>query len=95
METARNPQKPKMPNRTVYFLSDGTGITAEQAGALLSAGDSAPIGPALDPSLTQKVISEATSSVLEAADAMNLIMALIALSAAAAVVVLFRRPSPH
>jgi len=73
----------------------GTGITAEQAGALLSAGDSAPIGPALDPSLTQKVISEATSSVLEAADAMNLIMALIALSAAAAVVVLFRRPSPH
>jgi hypothetical protein len=41
------------------------------------------------------VISEATSSVFEAADAMNLIMALIALSAAAAVVVLFRRPSPH
>ena len=32
METARNPQKPKMPNRTVYFLSDGTGITAENFG---------------------------------------------------------------
>jgi hypothetical protein len=49
----------------------------------------------MDPSLAQKVISEATSSVLEAADAMNLIMALVALSAAAAVVVLFRRTPPH
>jgi hypothetical protein len=73
----------------------GTGITAEQAGALLSAGDSAPIGPALDPARTQWVISEATSSVLEAADAMNVLMALIALGAAAAVLVLFRRTSPH
>jgi hypothetical protein len=73
----------------------GTGISAEQAGALLSAGDATPTGPVLDPSLTQRVISEATSSVFEAADAMNLIMALIALSAAAAVVVLFRRTSPH
>ena len=73
----------------------GTGITAEQAGALLSAGDAAPTGPALDSARTQWVISEVTSSVLEAADAMNVLMALIALGAAAAVLVLFRRTSPH
>ena len=73
----------------------GTGITAEQAGALLSAGDAGPTGPALDSARTQWVISEVTSSVLEAADAMNVLMALIALGAAAAVLVLFRRTSPH
>jgi predicted MFS family arabinose efflux permease len=73
----------------------GTGITAEQAGALLSAGDAAPTGPALDSARTQWVISEVTSSVLEAADAMNVLMALIAMGAAAAVLVLFRRTSPH
>ncbi len=32
METARNPRMQLMSNRTVYFLSDGTGITAENFG---------------------------------------------------------------
>lgn len=80
----------------LLFLRDtepklaGTGISARQAGDILgTAGDAQ--GGALDPERTAWVISEATSSMLEAADALNVIMTVIPVAAIVIVLVLFRR----
>ena len=66
----------------------GSGITPEQAGDVLSA---TPGSSALDPERTRWVISEATTSMLHVADALNLTMAAIAVVAAVVIGVLFRR----
>lgn len=81
----------------ILFIRDvdpklaGTGISARQAGDILGATASAPDGAVLDPVRTQWVISQATSSMLETADALNLIMTVIPVTAVVVVLVLFRR----
>lgn len=69
----------------------GTGIRAEQAGDILGAAGGAPDTVALDPERTQWVISQATASMLDVADTLNLIMMLVPITAAVIAVVLFRR----
>jgi len=69
------------------------GISLEQAGEILRAtttsGKSA--APVADPERTAVVISEATSSILDAAKVLNLTMVLIPVAAIVIVLVLFRR----
>ncbi len=69
----------------------GTGISARQAGDILGATGNAPGGVTLDPERTAWVISEATSSMLNAANTLNLIMTVIPIAAIAVALVLFRR----
>ncbi len=69
----------------------GTGISARQAGDILGVAGNVPSGTALDPERTAWVISEATLSMLNAADALNLIMTVIPVTAIAVTLVLFRR----
>ena len=66
----------------------GSGITPEQAGDVLSA---TPGSSALDPERARWVVSEATTSMLHVADALNLTLAAIAVVAAVVIGVLFRR----
>ena len=73
----------------------GTGISAEQAGDILSATADAAGSASLDPQRTAWVISEATSSMLEVAQTLNLVMAVLPVAAAVAVLVLFRRDAPR
>ncbi len=81
----------------ILFIRDagtklaGTGISARQAGDILGATESAPSGAVLDPERTQWVISQATSSMLDAAYALNLIMMVIPVTAIVIALVLFRR----
>lgn len=81
----------------ILFLRDtepklaGSGISARQAGDILGATGGAPGDTALDPERTAWVISEATASMLDAADALNLIMTVIPAAAIVVVLVLFRR----
>lgn len=81
----------------ILFIRDagpklaGTGITAEQAGTILGARVGATDGAVLTPERTQWVVSEATSSMLTAAQTLNLAMTVIPVVAAAVVMVLFRR----
>ncbi len=67
----------------------GSGIGAEQAGELLGAAEAETAGAHLDPERAQWVVSQATSSMLDTAHALNLIMT--AIPVAAAVVVLLSR----
>lgn len=69
----------------------GTGISAEQAGEILSATAGAPAGTGLDPQRTAWVISEATTSMLGVAQTLNLAMTAIPVTAIVVVLVLFRR----
>ncbi len=69
----------------------GTGISAEQAGEILGANADEPGAAGLDPDRTAWVISEATSSMLDAAHTLNLVMTAIPVAAIVVVVVLFRR----
>jgi len=69
----------------------GTGISPEQAADVLGARIGAPSGTALSPERTQWVISQANSSMLDAADTLNLVMTVIPVAAAVLAVVLFRR----
>lgn len=73
----------------------GTGISAEQAGDILSATADAAGSASLDPQRTAWVISEASSSMLEVAYTLNLVMAVLPVAAAVAVLVLFRRDAPR
>ncbi|CAN5468264.1 N/A [soil metagenome] len=81
----------------IFFLRDadpkmaGTGISARHAGEILGASADAPSGAVVDPERTAWVISEATSSMLDAAGALNLIMTVIPVGAIIIVLVLFRR----
>ncbi len=81
----------------ILFLRDtepklaGSGISARQAGDILGTTGGAPGDTALDPERTAWVISEATASMLDAADALNLIMTVIPAAAIVVVLVLFRR----
>ncbi len=81
----------------ILFIRDtepklaGTGISARQAGDILGATGNAPAGAVLDPERTAWVISEATSSMLDAAYALNLSMTVIPVTAIVVVLVLFRR----
>lgn len=81
----------------ILFLQDsgpklaGSGISAEQAGEILGATGEPPASTGLDPQRTEWVISQATSSMLEVAQTVNLVMMVIPLVAAAIVVALFRR----
>jgi len=68
----------------------GTGISAEQAGEILGAVGSARGGSELDPQRTAWVISEATESMLNVADVLNLGMTVIPMAAVLWVLVLFR-----
>jgi len=72
----------------------GTGISAEQAADVLGATAGADSGVVLDPQRTQWVISQATSSMLDSADTVNLIMSVIPVATAIIAVVLFRRNRP-
>jgi len=69
------------------------GISLEQAGDILrtttTTGKS--VVPTADPERTAVVIAEATSSILDAAQVLNLTMALIPVAAIVIVLVLFRR----
>ena len=82
----------------LLFLRDaethlaGTGVGAEQAGEILGAATTGESG--LDPARTEQVLSAATTSMLEVADVLNVVMAAVAVLAAVAVGVLFRRPEP-
>lgn len=69
----------------------GTGISAEQAGKILSSGAGVTDGATLDPERTQWVLGQATSVMLESADVLNLAMTVMTIAAAVLVVVLFRR----
>lgn len=71
----------------------GTGISAEQAGEILGATGDSPRGSEMDPERTAWVISEASSSMLDVAHLLNLVMALLPVVAAVWVMVLFRRPT--
>ncbi len=79
----------------ILFIRDadpklaGTGISARQAGDILGATADAPGGAGLDPERTAWVISEATSSMLDAVYALNLIMTVIPVTAIAVALVLF------
>ena len=79
----------------LLFLRDadthlaGTGVGAARAGEILGAATAGDSG--LDPALTQKVLEAATTSMLEVADVLNVVMAGVAVVAAVAVAVLFRR----
>lgn len=81
----------------ILFLRDtepklaGSGISARQAGDILGTTGGAPGDTALDPERTAWVISEATASMLDAADALNLIMTVMPAAAIVIVLVLFRR----
>ncbi|PND59509.1 MFS transporter [Mycobacterium sp. ENV421] len=81
----------------LFFIRDaepklaGSGISARQAGDILGATGNGAGGATLDPERTAWVISQATSSMLDAADALNLIMTVIPLTAIAVALVLFRR----
>ena len=81
----------------ILFLRDveaklaGTGISAEQAGEILGARTGDASGAVVDPERTQWVISQATSSMLDAAQTLNLVMMVIPISAAVLAMVLFRR----
>ncbi|TPG33783.1 MFS transporter [Mycolicibacterium hodleri] len=81
----------------LFFIRDaepklaGTGISARQAGDILGATGDATGGATLDPERTAWVISEATSSMLNSAYALNLIMTVIPLAAISVVLLLFRR----
>lgn len=81
----------------LLFLRDsapklaGTGISAEQAGEILGATGDPPGGAVLDPERTAWVISEASSTMLDAADVLNLGMTAIPVTAIAIALVLFRR----
>ena len=68
------------------------GISIDQAGAVLRTSTTAgqPVAAVLDPERTALVLSEATSSTLEVASTLNLIMALIPVTAIVIVLVLFR-----
>jgi hypothetical protein len=72
-----------------------TGITAEQAGVMLGATSGKPSGAELDPAQAQWVVSQATSSMLGAAQTLNLTLMVIPVAAAVVVMVLFRRRPPH
>ena len=69
----------------------GTGIDAKQAGEILSATADAPVAGGLDPERTAWVISQARSSMLEAAHDLNLVMTVVPVTAIIVVLVLFRR----
>lgn len=71
-----------------------TGVSAEQAGEILSATAGAPNTAGLDPARAARVIAEATTSMLDTARTLNLVMTAIPVAAAVAVVVLFRRATP-
>jgi hypothetical protein len=81
----------------ILFLRDagpklaGTGISAEQAGEILGGTAGGPGAAGLDPERTAWVVAQATSSMLDAARTLNVIMMVIPLTAAAIVVLLFRR----
>jgi hypothetical protein len=81
----------------ILFLRDaepklaGTGVSAEQAGTILGATTDAPDGAIVDPERTRWVISQATSSMIHAAQTLNLVMMVIPLTAAALAMVLLRR----
>jgi len=81
----------------ILFIRDagaklaGTGISVEQAGDILGATADAPSGAVLDPERTQWVISQATSSMLDAADTLNLVMTAVPVTAAVVAWALFRR----
>ncbi len=85
----------------LFFIRDadpklaGTGISARQAGDLLAATTGAPGGVVFDPERTTWVISEATSSMLDAAGALNAIMTVIPVAAIIIVLMLFRRGRVH
>ncbi|MGY4712587.1 MFS transporter [Mycolicibacterium sp. CBM1] len=68
----------------------GSGISARQAGDILGATGNATGGVTLDPDRTAWVISQATSSMLDAADTLNVMMAVIPLTAIAITLALFR-----
>jgi MFS family permease len=68
------------------------GVSIEQAGEILSTTAAEPGSAVLDPERTAWVISEATAGVLGAAHTLNLAMVVIPVTAAALVLVLFRRP---
>ncbi len=70
---------------------EGTGISAEQAGRILGATGSLPQGSELDQQSQAWVISEASASMLEVADVLNLVMAAIPVAGAVGVLLLFRR----
>lgn len=69
----------------------GTGITAVQAGEALAAAAAESSHSALDPEQTQWILSQASSTMLGVASALNSIMIVILLGAAVAVFLLFRR----
>ena len=81
----------------LFFVRDaepkltGSGISARQAGDVLGATGNTADGVVLDPERTAWVISEATSSMLDSAYALNLIMTAIPLTAIVVVLLLFRR----
>ncbi|MCX2934541.1 hypothetical protein ORI20_30185 [Mycobacterium sp. CVI_P3] len=81
----------------MFFIRDaesklaGSGISARRAGDILGATGDATSSATLDPERTAWVISQATSSMLDAADALDLIMTVIPLTAIALALVLFRR----
>ena len=67
----------------------GSGIGAVEAGNILASP--APVPAVMAPERTAWVVSQATSSMLDAAHVLNLVMTAIPLTAAVIVVVLFRR----
>lgn len=69
----------------------GTGISARQAGDILGASGASPGGAGLDPERTRQVLSVASSSMLDAANTLNLMMTVIPLAAIAVALLLFRR----
>jgi len=81
----------------ILFIRDatpklaGTGISTVQAGTILGATTDAPDGAIVDPERTQWVISQATSSMIHAAQTLNLVMMVIPVTAAALAMVLLRR----
>ncbi len=86
----------------LQFVRDATpklaemGVSAEQAGEILSATAGAPSAAGLDPGRTARVTAEATSSMLDTAFTLNLVMTAIPVAAGVAVVALFRRAiRPH
>ncbi len=72
----------------------GTGVSARQAGEMLSAATGTPGGGGLDPQRAERVITQASASMLEVADTLNLALTAIPVLTAVMVVVLYRRGRP-
>lgn len=69
----------------------GSGVSPEQAGEALAAATHSPGGIGVNPERSQWVISQAISSMLTTAHALNLVLATITLAAAVVAIMLFRR----